>query len=76
MNQFIKVAGDESLVRDASSGAIINTNQIDYENYLRQSKVINSKQDQIDCHEIDINIIKNDVAEIKAILKSMYHQNK
>lgn len=73
-NQFIKVEGHTTLVRDSSSGAVLNTNRSDYERYIRQKKLFqerNSQIDQINKHTDEINSIKDDLQEIKSMLLQM-----
>lgn len=73
-NQYVKVKDHTSLVRDASSGAVINTNQSDYERYIKQKRLFqerNSQIDQINKHTEEINSIKTDLQEIKSMLLQM-----
>ena len=75
MRQFLKVIGSDSLVRDMSSGAIINNSSSDFENYQNQQLQAQKRRDQIVQQEIDINNIKTDLMDIKQILLSMIEQN-
>jgi hypothetical protein len=75
MNKFLKVNGVDSLVRDMSSGAIINNSTSDFENYQNQQIRAQKRKDQIAQQEIDINNIKTDLLDIKQILLSMIEQN-
>jgi hypothetical protein len=75
MNKFLKVIGSDSLVRDVSSGAIINNSSSDFENYQNQQLSAQKRKDQIAQQEIDINNIKTDLMDIKQILLSMIEQN-
>ena len=73
-NQYLKVKDYTSLVRDSSSGAVINTNQSDYERYIKQKRLFqerNSQIDQINKHTEEINSIKTDLQEIKSMLLQM-----
>jgi hypothetical protein len=75
MRQFLKVIGSDSLVRDMSSGAIINNSSSDFENYQNQQLQAQKRRDQIVQQEIDINNIKTDLMDIKQILLSLIEQN-
>ena len=75
MRQFLKVIGSDSLVRDMSSGAIINNSSSDFDNYQNQQLQAQKRRDQIAQQEIDINNIKTDLMDIKQILLSMIEQN-
>ena len=71
MAQFLKVVGADSLVRDISTGAIINNSSSDFDNYQNQQMLAQKRRDQILQQEIDINNIKTDLMDIKQILLSM-----
>ena len=75
MRQFLKVIGSDSLVRDMSSGAIINNSSSDFDNYQNQQLQAQKRRDQIVQQEIDINNIKTDLMDIKQILLSLIEQN-
>jgi hypothetical protein len=63
--------GADSLVRDMSTGAIINNSTSDFDNYQKQQALAQNRRDQILQQEIDINNIKTDLMDIKQILLSM-----
>jgi archaellum component FlaC len=58
---MIKVKGHENLFRDPNTGAIINTDR-------RPSKKLSSKLDSV---ENDINNLKEELSEIKQILREL-----
>jgi hypothetical protein len=69
--RFLKVEGHTGLVRDTSTGAILNTNKTEYENYLRQKEAVEKRKlesQQISQHTEDINNIKTEISEIKQML--------
>lgn len=65
---YLKVLGHESLVRDTSTGAILNTNKTEYEEYLARQRKAEEKEATIQQHSEDINSIKNDMQEIKSLI--------
>jgi hypothetical protein len=69
MEQYIQVEGNPSLVRDAGSRAIINTNVSEYETHIRNREIALSKLSQADRNTEDINILKQDMSEIKQMLQ-------
>ena len=75
MAQFLKVVGADSLVRDMSTGAIINNSTSDFDNYQKHLALAQNRRDQILQQEIDINNIKSDLMDIKQILLSMIESN-
>jgi len=64
MTQFLKVQGNDSLVRDVSSKAIINTNSKEYQNYVDKRNMM-AKQKQ------EIDNLKKDISEIKEMLATL-----
>jgi hypothetical protein len=69
--QFLKVSGHDGLVRDTSSGAIINTNRTDYENYVKNRDAAMARQMQVAEQAEEINNIKNELSEIKSLLTQL-----
>ena len=65
---YLKVQGHEGLVRDTSSGAIINTNSSDYENYIQARNRAMTREIEISRQAEEINNIKQEVSEIKGLL--------
>jgi hypothetical protein len=65
---YLKVVGHDSLVRDVSTGAIINTSQTEYQEYMERRRIAEDRNRQISQHEEDINNIKNDLKEIKSLI--------
>jgi wobble nucleotide-excising tRNase len=68
MNNFLKVSGHASLVRDTATGAILNNNRTEYEEYLFQKRKTEARETEISQHTEDINNIKNELSDIKQLL--------
>jgi hypothetical protein len=66
--QYLKVQGHNGLVRDTSSGAIINTNRTEYEEYMERVRLAEEKDQLISQHTDEINNMKNELREIKDLL--------
>lgn len=66
--QYLKVQGHNGLVRDTSSGAIINTNRTEYEEYMERVRLAEEKDQLISQHTNEINNMKNELREIKDLL--------
>jgi len=60
---YIKVEGHDGLVRDETTGAILNYNDSAIE-ARRKLKRLNSALD-------DINMLKNEITEIKSLLREL-----
>ena len=61
---MIKVKGYQNLYRDENSGAIINTDSMAYNQYV-------NSLEQRDLQKKEISDIKNDIDEIKSLLKNL-----
>ena len=71
---LLKIKDKDGLVRDMSSGAVLNTNRSDYENYLnRRSKAKLEKEAQSKQAE-EINSLRNEVSEIKQMLLALLNK--
>jgi len=68
MNQFLKVQGHASLIRDTTTGAILNNNRTEYEEYLDRKRKAEAREAEISQHTEDINNIKNELSDIKQLL--------
>jgi len=68
MEGFVKIQNKDGLVRDLSSGAVINTNRTDRENYLQKRNAAKELNQQIKQNSDKIEKIESDVTEIKEML--------
>ena len=66
-----QVMEDSNLVRDLSTNAIINTNVTGYERRLQQMAEKESQKEIDAAQRADIEQLKADMKEIKAILKKL-----
>lgn len=71
MSQVVKVEGHESLVRDMSSHAIINTDDEAYEAYRRNRQNMKRQAEVIDQQSKEIKALKSDIQEIKDMLSTL-----
>jgi len=67
----IKVEGHSSLARDIRSNAIVNTNKTEYQLYMSRIKSREQQGDQIRNTIKEINILKQELFEIKNLLKEV-----
>lgn len=72
----VKIQDRESLVRDMTSGAIINTDKTEYENYLIKRNASKQMKLQIEKNSEEIAEIKNDISEIKQLLISLINKER
>ena len=74
MEGFVKIENADGLVRDLSSGAVINTNRAEYENYLQKRKASSELKEQIKQNADKITKIESDMSEIKQLLITLINK--
>ena len=70
-----KVKDQSDLARDPKTGSIVNVNNLDYEKYISSRKVKNAKTKQVTSIEEDLVNLKNEMNEIKSLLKELVNGN-
>ena len=68
---YSKVEGHKNLVRDNYTKAILNTNKTEYQNYIALKNQKNKEHKRIEDMEEDLANIKNDLDEIKKMLRGL-----
>ena len=71
MGDIVKVQGHTNLVRDVNSNAIINTNQTEYQLYMKRIKVREKQSDQLRSAVKEINNLKSELREIKELVRKI-----
>jgi len=71
MSDIVKVQGHTNLVRDVNSNAIINTNQNEYQLYMKRIKVREKQSDQLRSAVKEINNLKSELREIKELVRKI-----
>ena len=72
---YIKVKNNNHLYRDSESNCIINTNRSEYEQYLARKQQKQSEVNKVDNLERDISTLRNEITEIKDMLRSLVNGN-
>ena len=67
----MKVEGHSNLIRDENSNAILNTNLSEYDQYLSIRSKRKKGTDRIDNMENDLKSLKDDINEIKTLLRAL-----
>lgn len=67
----IKVENNTNLYRDSNTNAIINTNTTEYKNYMNSLKYRKKEISKIKQIEDDVNSVKQDLQEIKDLLRCL-----
>jgi hypothetical protein len=72
--EYTKVEGHSHLLRDSKTNSIINTNMIEYQEYLNRRNVKADENQKVQTIEEEVYNIKNDISEIKSLLKELLNQ--
>jgi hypothetical protein len=67
----IKVEGHNSLARDVRSNAIVNTSKNEYQLYMNRIRSREQQSDEIRNTIKEINLLKQELFEIKNLLKEV-----
>tara|TARA_B100000686_G_scaffold175157_1_gene182198 strand:- start:1518 stop:1742 length:225 start_codon:yes stop_codon:yes gene_type:complete len=70
-----KVKDQSDLARDPKTGSLINVNNLDYEKYIASRTIKNAKTKQVLTIEDDLANLKNEMNEIKSLLKELVNGN-
>jgi hypothetical protein len=68
---YIKVKDKDNLLRDKNTNAIINSDYQEYLNYQESYKKKLEEKNRIENIEQQINTLKDDLSEIKVLLKEL-----
>jgi hypothetical protein len=68
MSEYIKVDQDPSLYKNLETGSVINVDDQAYANYMKLKRQKERKNEEIDQ-------LKNELSEIKGILKTLIENN-
>ena len=68
---YLKVEGHGDLYRDSTTNSIVNRNTSDYNRYMSQKKTKNEETEKVDTMEQDLAHLKNEINEIKSLLKDL-----
>ena len=68
---YLKVEGHSELYRDSTTNSIVNRNTTDYNRYMSQKKTKNEETEKVDTMEQDLTNLKNEINEIKSLLKEL-----
>ena len=68
---YLKVEGHGELYRDSTTNSIVNRNTSDYNRYMSQKKSKNEEAEKEDIMEQDLTHLKNEINEIKSLLKDL-----
>jgi len=67
----IKVEGHPDLVRDVNTGAIVNSNGSDFNQYMESYRKRQNQKTKVESLESDLSNLKTDLDEIKSLLRQL-----
>ena len=73
---YLKVEGHGNLVRDAKTNSIINTNMLDHQEYVSIRNAKSEETKKIQNIESEVASLKDDLNEIKNLLRSLANESK
>lgn len=72
---YIKVEGESNLLRDPNTNSIVNNNVTEYQNYIKRRESKGKENQKIQNLEEDFANMKEDLNEIKSLLRSLINGN-
>jgi len=74
MEKYLKVESDVSLVRDMESNAIVSKNKTEFDKFLNLSRKKYEEKRKFDQMRGDLDSLKQDMDEIKTLLKNIMNK--
>lgn len=72
--ELLKVKGEDGLVRDPNTHAILNTNNKEYETYIARKNAAKAQREQLERQAKEIEELKNGMGEIKQMLSILINK--
>jgi|TARA_B100000073_G_scaffold241009_1_gene202070 hypothetical protein len=66
-----KVKDHADLLRDPHTGAILNSNSLDHAKYVKRREIKNKEHQKVQTIEEEVASMKDDINEIKSLLKEL-----
>lgn len=73
---YMRVKGHDGLIRDPNTNSIINTNMSEYQEYVSRKKLKIEENQKIQNLESDVANMRDDLNEIKFLLRSLINESK
>ncbi len=75
MTEYVQVKNKDDLVRDTHSNAIVNSNKSAYALAKKRAEAAQKQRDEIRSATREINTIKNEMHDIKSMIKTLLDRN-
>lgn len=73
---YLKVEGHSNLLRDPKTNSIINNNKTEYQQYIIKRDIKNEKDQKVQDLEKDLATLKEDINEIKFLLRGLINESR
>lgn len=73
---YLKVEGYNNLLRDPNTNSIINADMSEYQQYLARKNIKSEENQKVQNIEKDVANMKEDLNEIKSLLRSLINGSK
>jgi len=74
--EYHGVEGHSNLLRDPHSDSIVNIDMLGYEKYIAQRDAKQKKNQKVQSIEKEVASMKEDIGEIKKLLKELLNESK
>jgi cell shape-determining protein MreC len=68
---YLKVEGQNNLLRDPRTNSIVNNNMSEYQQYIKRRELKKEENQKVQNLEEDVASMKDDLNEIKSLLRSL-----
>jgi len=75
MTEYVQVKDKTDLIRDTHSNAIVNNNKSAYALAKKRAEAAQKQRDEIRSATREINTIKNEMHDIKSMIKTLLDRN-
>jgi hypothetical protein len=72
--EYLKVQGEDGLVRDVSSQAILNTNNKEYDSYIARRDAVKAQKLELERQGRELTQVKSDISEIKQMISILINK--
>lgn len=73
---YLKVEGYTHLMRDENTNSIVNTNMSEYQEYVSRRNAKSEENQKVQNIEEELASMKDDIDEIKMLLRSLVNESK
>lgn len=72
--EYLKVQGEDGLVRDVSTQAILNNNNKEYESYVARREAAKAQKLELERQGKELTQVKSDISEIKQMISILINK--